>query len=162
MDVKDSDYRKIMICLIAIIALFILISNTYFNAKYRSRFSGTGSARVAKWNTNVNTDGNLNKLFVVSENTNDTSSYTITVNSVSEVASKYSIILSNVPTNLQVKLDDGMYRGTNNGIITFDGGSFLVGGETTRTHTLTFKDLLNSDNYGDMTIGIDVIIEQID
>lgn len=162
MDIKNNDYRKITICLIAIFALFILISNTYFNAKYRSRFSGSSDIKVAKWNTSINTENNQNKLFVVSENETDTNSYKITVNSTSEVSTKYSIVLTGIPVGLQVKLDDGMYRATTNSVITFDAGTFLVGGETTRTHTLTFKDLLNSGNFGDTPITIDVIIEQID
>ena len=163
MYIRDNDCRKIMICLIAIIALFILISNTYFNAKYRSRFTGSDSVKIAKWNNDIDTTSNPDILYAVSENVKDTNSYTITVNSTSEVSSKYAIILSNVPNNLQVKLDRGVYRSTTDGTITFgNAGTFLVGEETSRTHTLTFNDLLNSNNFGDITIGIDVIIEQID
>ena len=159
----ENDYRKITICLIAIIAIVILIFNTYFNAKYKTRVSGSDIAHVAKWNVGIDTSNNADKLYLVSENENDTNSYNITVTSTSEVSSRYSIILSNVPDGLQVKLDSGDYRSPDGNIITFDyAGTFLIGEQTTRTHTLTFKDLLTSNNNGDIDVDVNVVFEQID
>ena len=169
MDIKSNDYKKIIICLVLIFAVFVLISNTYFNAKYRTRISGNDNTMIAKWNVGINTDNNLAKLYLVSEsnleNENNTNSYQIIVNNTSEVTAKYSIVISNVPSDIQVKLDDGMYRGANNdGIITFSNvGTFLVGDNTPRTNILTFRDLISSNNQGDLLpMTIDVYFEQVD
>ena len=169
MDIKNNDYKKIAICLVLIFVVFVLISNTYFNAKYRTIISGSDDVAIAKWKVGINTDNNPNKLYVVSEsnleNENNTNSYEITINNTSEVSAKYSIVLSNVPSNIQAKLDTGIYRGANSdGVITFSNvGTFLVGDNTSRTNTLTFRDLIGSNNQGDLPpITIDVYFEQVD
>ncbi len=169
MDIKNNDYKKIIICLVLIFAVLVLISNTYFNAKYKTTVSGSDTAHIAKWSVGIDTDSNPSKLFVVSEsnleNENGTNSYEIVVNNNSEVANRYWIVVSNVPTDMQVKLDEGMYRsGNTDGVITFDNvGTFLVGDNTPRTNTLTFRDDINSNNLGDLTsITVKVYFEQID
>ena len=163
MDIENNDYRKILLCLIAIIAIVVLMFNTFFDAKYRTKVSGTDTVRIAKWKFDVDTSSNASELYVVSENDNGTNTYDITITNESEVSSSYALVLSNVPVGLQVKLDNGIYRSTNDGVITINNaGSFLVNGETSHTHTLTFKDLLSSSNQGDMEIHLDVVFEQID
>ena len=153
--------RRTKICLIFLLAI---ISNSYFLARYNSSIQGTDNVSVACWNVNADISNNENdSLSLVSDNT--AAEYKIKITSESEVSTKYSIILSNVPNGLEVKLDDDedYIIVTDNGI-TFDNvGSFKVNDEETEhIHTLTFNDPLKSNNIGDYNINIDVIIEQND
>ena len=154
--------KKALICLIF---LLIVISNSYIIAKYNSSIQSSGNVNVAHWKVNVNTNGNeSNALNIISENT--TADYEIEVSSTSEVALTYSIVLSNVPNGLEVKLDNANKKTPTNNIITFDNvGAFVANGtqeERTRTHTLNFNDPLNTNNSGTKEINIDVVIDQID
>ena len=162
-NIKENDYQKIIICLLAIVVIFILISNSYFSAKYKSSVNSSNSVRIAKWSVGSDIEDNLNNnLSIISEY--NTPAYVIEVNSRSEVSSVYSIILSDVPDGLQVKLDTKEYKSADNNMIVFDNaGSFDVNDETTsRTHTLTFNDPVGTNNTGDKVIKIDVLFEQSD
>ena len=162
-NIKENDLAKIVICLLAILLIFVLISNSYFNAKYKSKINSHDKVSIAKWNVSTNITNNTNNnLSIISEN--NKRSYVVTVNSQSEVATTYSIILSNVPTGLEVKIDNKDYKTPDNNIIKFDNiGSFTPSNETaTHNHTLTFNDPLTTNNIGDSVIKIDVIFEQID
>lgn len=163
-NIKENDFSKIIICSLAIVLLFILISHSYFNAKYKSNINGLNSTRIAKWNVGTDVASNPNNsLSIISEN--NTPSYILEVNSTSEVASSYYIVLSNVPPGLEVKLDNkqNYQRPINNTIIISDVGSFTASDSiTTKRHTLTFNDPLTTSNTGNNEIKIDVIFEQVD
>ena len=159
---QENEYLKIAFCLLAIVLLCILISNSYFNAKYRTNLQATNSASIAGWHVSTNVvDNTNNNLSIVSEN--NAASYTVEVNSTSEVTTRYTIVLTNVPTGLQVKLDGGNYQTPTNNKITFNAGTFAPSDATpTHTHTLTFNDPLTTSNSGNVVVNIDVLFEQID
>ena len=162
-NIKENDYIKIVICILAILLMFVLISNTYFNAKYKSKINSNNNVTIAKWNVSTNvTDNTNNNLSIISENSKP--SYIVKVNSTSEVATSYSIILSNVPTGLEVKIDNNDYQKPDHNTITFnDVGTFAANDETTtHNHILTFNDPLTTNNIGDSVINIDVLFEQKD
>lgn len=162
-NIKDNDLGKILICLLLILLIFILISNSYFHAKYKSSMNSLNSVNIAKWNVSTDVaDNPNNNLSIISENNEP--SYVLEVNSTSEVASSYYIVLSDVPTGLEVKLDNKptYQRPINNTIIISDVGSFTASDPiTTKRHTLTFNDPLTTSNTGNNVIKIDVIFEQV-
>ena len=153
-------YKKMLFCLLTIL---IVVSNSYFLAKYTSAIHSSSDNSVAIWDVSTDTSDNANNsLNIVSGNT--TASYVIKVKSVSEVASKYDIVLTNVPTGLEVKLDSGSYQTPTNNEITFSNvGSFTAGSATTeQTHTITLNDPLSTSNSGTYSMNIDVMFEQVD
>ena len=152
--------RRTKICLIFLLAI---ISNSYFLARYNSNVQGADNVNVACWNVNADISNNDNdSLSLVSGN--GTAEYRIIITSESEVAANYSIVLSNVPNDLEVKLDnDEDFRVITNNTITIDNaGSFTANdSEIEHIHTLKFSYPINSNNIGSKSIKIDVIINQI-
>lgn len=158
---KKFKFRKSTIIFLILIA--VIFSSTYFLAKYTSSLNGSDSASVAKWNVSYNTNSTSGDVLnLVSGNV--TSSYTINVTSTSEVSANYSIILSNVPSEMEVKLDNGTYRTPTNNKIEFTNAGSFVGTDINRTftHVLTFNAPLDADIASTSTIGININFDQID
>ena len=148
------------IVFVAILLLFVHDVPTTF-ALFRSSANVTGTIKAAKWDVDL-TEDNDNSLEVIrGELSNDT--YTFTVSNDSEVDVEYKIILSNVPNNIQIKLDNGEYRSPSNGTITIDpAGTILYSSQNhEKTHTLTFKALSGAALVNDAQIQLDVVISQI-
>ena len=154
---------------VAIFAMIILVAVTLAvlgltGAKYKSEFTENNSAQVAKWNVSVLPTSVSNTLNVVSGNT--TQDYIIDVTSTSEVSSKYSIVLENVPDTVTARLDGGELKTPDTStkkIIFNDVGVINVSDETkTRTHTLTFGASVSSDAINNNNINIKVEFRQID
>ena len=151
---------------IIVVTLMLVFSSSSYLAKYASSVGGSSSASVAVWNVSPDTTANASdNLSLVSGNT--TASYVIKVRSTSDVSSVYSIVLSNVPTGLEVTLDGGAVHNPVNNTITFDSSNcsncfFNLGsGVTEHTHTLVFNDPLSTSNSGNNAVTIDVIINQV-
>ena len=143
--------------------MMCLLSNTYVIAKYNSSIGISGERSVSIWNVNIDTsDNGSDNLNIVSGNLS--ASYIIKVSSLSEVSTTYSIILTNVPNGLEVKLDNGSYQTVVNNTVQFnDVDMFLVSGNISEyTHVLSFNDPLNTSNSGLSSIDIDVVFNQID
>ena len=157
---KKFKFRKrTIIFLILTMAIF---SSTYLLAKYTSSFDGSDNAKVAKWNVSYNTN-NLSGDVLNLISGDGPTSYTISVTSTSEVSAKYSIILSNVPSKLEVKLDNGTYTTPTNNRVEFSNAGSFVGTDINRTftHTLTFNAPLEADIVNTSTIGIDIDFDQM-
>ncbi len=157
---KKFKFRKrTIIFLILTVAIF---SSAYLLAKYTSSFDGSDNAKVAKWNVSYNTN-NLSGDVLNLISGDGPTSYTISVTSTSEVSAKYSIILSNVPSELEVKLDNGTYITPTNNRIEFSNAGSFMGADINRTftHTLTFNAPLEADIVNTSTIGIDIDFDQI-
>lgn len=152
--------KKTIIILVLIMLAFV---NSYLLAKYTSSHTGSNSSRIAKWNVTYDVSDNLSDtLNLVSGN--ETKDYIINVTSTSEVAAKYSIVLSNVPSELEVKLDNGSYHTPLNNVIEFnDVGSFRDNDmNTTFRHTLTFSAPLESNIASTNNVNINIRFDQID
>lgn len=145
---------------IAILLLVVVIVPSSI-ALLRRSVSGTGSLRSAKWNVDLIEDNDNSLEVIRGELSNDT--YTFTVTNDSEVDVVYKIILSNVPSNVQVKLDEGGFQDPTNGTITIDpAGTLLYSAQgSEQTHTLTFKALSGAavTNTAEQ-IQLDVVMSQ--
>ena len=147
------------IVLIAILLLVGTIIPTSI-ALMRKSATGTGTLKASKWDVDL-TEDNDNSLEVIrGELSNDT--YTFTVSNDSEVDVEYKVILSNVPENVQVKLDNGEFRSPSSGTITIDpAGTLLYSAQgSEQTHTLTFKALWGASLVTNEQIQLDVVIAQ--
>ena len=153
--------KRVIICSILIV---VIVANSYLLAKYRSSFSGSDSSSIAKWNVSYDDTDNATKEVNLVFGNQSIEQYTLKVTSISEVSSKYSIILSNVPSELEVSLDGGTYATpTNNRIVFSNVGSFSVSDiNMTHTHTLRFNAPLNANIGSTNYVDIDIKFEQTD
>ena len=88
---------------IVIGSILFSISITY--ATYRFKTNGSGSIENASWD--VSLIGNEDDIELISGNNEQ--AYLITVNNNSEVDITYSITITDLPDNVEVKLDNGEY-----------------------------------------------------
>ncbi len=143
--------------------LFLIVFTSIFSAmtlaKYGSNHSTTPDYTIAKWSVSTNNDSNKT-INLVSGNNEAT--YTVRVTSTSEVAATYSIELTSVPSNTEVKLDSGSFVSPNNsGTILFGNvGTINTGNSSEHVHTLTFKADLNETEMSNRTVGVNVIFVQ--
>ncbi len=150
--------RNNIIVLIVLAVLTSFFSVATF-AKFREAINSSSSdVTIAKWNVQTSNDENKNVSVIAGE---DGSTFTVRVKSESEVASTYSIVVSNIPANVEVKLDDGTKESSETGTLTFDDiRTISVGDTTTYEHTLTFSTSLSSEEISNQEVTVDVIFTQ--
>lgn len=149
--------------IIILILSIITFSSSYLLARYTSSVNGNDYARVAKWDVTYDTsDNGSDTINLISGN--QTGEYIIKVTSSSEVAVNYSIVLSNLPDEIEVKVDNGTYRTPINNIIEFNNAGSFSGNNinTTYTHTLTFNAPLDSNIVSTANVGIAIKFDQQD
>lgn len=148
-----------------IIILFVLIifSNSYLLAKYTSILNGSSNSSIAKWSVSYDTNDNDGDVLSLISG-NSTKDYIIKVTSTSEVSANYSIILTNVPSEMEVKIDGGTYRLPINNTISFENVNSFGASDvnTTHTHRLIFNAPIDSNIASSTQVGINVIFNQID
>ena len=152
--------------------IYLILFTSYFSlitlSKYVGTTSGSGTTTIAKWEVSTDTTDNLsNTVDVIIGNT--TQSYTLKITSTSDVKAMYSIVLSNVPSDVQVKLENSStyptyQTPTNNNTITFSNVGYINANansnDRTITHTLTFNVPIDSNTISARGINIDVIFNQ--
>ena len=149
--------------IIIIIFVLIIFSNSYLLAKYTSVLNGSSNSSIAKWSVSYDTnDNDGDVLSLISGNI--TKDYIIKVTSTSEVSANYSILLTNVPNEMEVKLDNGVYKLPTNNTIIFENISSFGASDlnTTHTHRLIFNAPIDSNIASSTQVGINVIFNQID
>ena len=126
---------------------------------YKNGMNTTGLISAASWDVSLNQTGINSNLEV---EPNSTISYTLNVVSNSEVNTKYSIIISNIPSGVVVKLDEEEnFRIPNNGTVVIDNaGIILYSAVHQNTHTLTFKANAGAPAVNNQEIDINVVFEQ--
>lgn len=147
--------------LIFFIVIFLfLVSSTY--AISRSNASVSGSVAAATWNVSLNQTG-VNNTINISPNAAAVS-YTLNVRNDSEVDVVYSIVISNLPSGIEVELDnDGNYetQDANNTITFTDAGTILYSSQShEKSHTLNFRAVSGAQNVSNREVDIDVIVRQ--
>ena len=128
---------------------------------YKRNASTSTSIVAAEWNVSLNQTGVNNTLSIV--NNGSTGTYTLKVVSDSEVDMEYAIIISNIPSGVDVKLDDEVnYRVPTNGTVTIDPAGTInyTGSSEEVTHTLTFRANNGASVVSNQTITIDVDFKQ--
>ena len=154
---KETVIRPAIV--IAIITL-LAIASTY--SIYREVVHTDGALSLATWSVTLNQEGVDDELTIVPVTSNDI--YELNVTGTSNVDIKYTIVISNLPTGVQVTLDNGTPESQdNNHKITFtDAGTILYNDiNKTKSHNLTFSAVANTTPVNSQTVSIDVIAQQI-
>lgn len=151
---------KFNLKILCLLALFLLFSVSVTYSIMRKTDNGNGTIIAADWDVSLNQTGIDNRLEVIPGLLN--SSYTVKVNSHSEVDVVYNIIVSNIPNNVQVKLDNGTFQTPTSGTVTFSNAGNIAFSDSSRekTHTLTFGATSNAVPSANNSINIDVEIRQ--
>ena len=130
-------------------------------ARYYSTGSFAPSLGVAKWDVAVDNNISNHSLNLVCGG--NPQSYSFTVESQSEVTTKYSILLSDLPDDIEVSLDGGTFQTPVNHSITYTDVATFGVQDTQRihTHTLSFKAPLDATMLSVNDIGMKVKFSQV-
>lgn len=144
----------------ALVMLSIFLIPTSF-AIYKSQVSSSSSIVSAEWSVSLEQNGVDSDLTVIPGISTDT--YTLNIKSLSEVDVKYSIVISNLPTGVEVSLNGVDFVPESNGTITFSNAGTILYSPTggTNSHTLTFRGTNSSSFVNNKRVDINVIAEQI-
>ncbi len=160
------------LCIISCILLSAyLVSDVW--ARYFTQSTGRDSARVAKWDIQINASTSEEDM-TFSGNMNDemkeSLSYAFSVSSNSEVSAKYDITVE-FSGRLDSTVDlviDGIPGMPNNDrtVFTFTGNWTFAPGSHSKNHTLTltrtYQNGQEPENFDGVEVSISVIAEQID
>ena len=157
---KTYKYSSFAIFLLLCLTLFTLAHINDAKSKYKSNAGGDSNASVAEWVVALDPVTEGNSFNLVTGNTNV--DYTIKVKSISQVSCNYTIIVSNVPNDINVCLDDVNEKTPSaNRVIFSNVGSFIIGdGTQEREHKLSFSAPLESSANNNQ-INIQVVFTQI-
>jgi len=158
---KRFKHSKFAILLLLCLTLLTLSHVNNAKSKYKSETNGTSNATVAKWDVSLTPVTIGNEFDIVTGNT--IVDYSIKVLSNSDVSCRYSIIISNVPNDIKVSLDDGTEQTPSNNKVTFSNvGSFIIGDDIEEhTHKISFSAPIES-SANNSQINIQVGFTQID
>ena len=157
---KNKNKVNIPLLLAGILFCLTLISSSLTSnliAKYSTSTTGGDSARVAKFD--VITTKDIDKIELVPGDRDSSGTYKFTIKNNSEVVVKNSVIVKNVPVNVQVKFNDSDPVTSSGTDITFDVGEFGIGDSV--DCTLTFSALDGSTTQV-AQVTIQVVAEQVD
>ena len=157
---KGLKYSSIIIFLLICLTLtsFALVNGS------KAKFSATGntvsSVSTAKWDVSVTPVTQSNILNLIAGDTS--MDYIVRITSNSEVSADYSIVVSNVPSDVDVVLDDTTTGTRQGNTVTFqDVGAINVGDQVSyREHKLTFSTTINSNAVTNNNINIQVMFSQ--
>ena len=148
----------IAICF-AVLVIYITITTL---SRYTCLYIKNQNISIAKWEVNLDTsDNESDTLNIVSGNA--AKNYILKIISSSEIAVNYSVIVSNLPNEIEVKIDDGNYQTPINNKITFNNiGRFNANDTITeQIHTLYFSAPLDSNIPATNDIFVDVKFTQV-
>ena len=154
---KDN-LLKILVLAIGI--LFSLYALETF-ALLRNGGNGTGSLATSTWSVTRNQSQTGDSIDIYPGGATD--SYTLTVQSNSEVDVKYKIIIDNLPSGVQVDIDNTGYLTPVNGTLTIENNNTVINyndAVKTKNHILTFKAASGTTLVTDREIDIDVEFRQ--
>ena len=153
--------KKIITSIVIVVVLLLGFYAIRTFAIFRKASSGTGSIKAAKWSVTRSQSQSGDSIDIMPGLTTD--DYILTVESDSEVDVIYSIIISNLPTGVEVDLDNsGNYSTPTSGTITIDPAGTINynDAQKTKTHTLTFRATSGAPLVTDQSINIDVKFKQ--
>lgn len=147
-----------MIILVYLLSVFSVPSSL---GLYKRSTSSSNTIEPAAWSVSLNQTGVSGNMQLTAGDTTG-SSYTLRVVSNSEVDTVYDIIVSNIPSGVQVKLDNGTYQQPQSNTVTFtSAGTILYGAQSNEnTHTLTFKADSGATLVNNQTVTINVDFKQ--
>lgn len=156
-------YSSFAMFLLICVILFTLSQVNNAKSKYQAQSNGTSLTSVARWNVSV-TPVTVDNVFNMVAGNSLPVDYTVRVTNNSEVASSYSIIVSNIPEGARVLLDGETEGNIENRMVTFtNAGAFGAGDANTyNDHTLTFITPLETNAVTNNSIDIQVLFTQED
>jgi len=156
---KEKLFLRIGI-VVTVLSLIILPPTL---AIYRDNLDLSTDVALADWEVSLNQTGENSLLEVVPGTANDTDTYTLNIQSLSEVDVKYTIIISNLPSGVEVALDDGTFQVQTNNTVTFtNAGTILyTDASDVKSHVLKFKATSGASIVNNQTVDINVLVEQI-
>ena len=157
---KKSSIRFLFCLLVVTTICHFLIPSSF--ALFRSKVETTGSVELAKWDVGLSQDG-VNDNLTVKADGEDDDVYLLTVRSNSEVDVVYSIELSNLPSGVQVQLDerDFITVPASHKITIDDAGTIpYTGSEQSVEHTLRFRALTTAEEVEEQEINVKVVMRQ--
>ena len=143
-----------------LIIAFAIVSPTF--SLLRNNSTKNGQLKLADWNVSLNQTGVNNSLSIVPDAS--TANYTLNVRSLSEVDVVYDVVISNLPTGVQVSFDGGSFlpQDANHTITITNAGTLLyASGGSSNSHTLTFRAVSGTAAVSNQTVDIDVIAQQV-
>ncbi len=149
---------KILIFVVGISLIFCTI-HTF--ALMRMGTNGSGSLDAATWSVSRNYSQPGDSLELYPGGATD--SYTLTVESHSEVDVLYKIIISNLPSDVEVDIDNTGYQEATAGVLTIENANTVINYNDsikTKTHVLTFRATSGASLVTDQEIDIDVEFRQ--
>ena len=157
---RNKILQKKNIVFAIIVVLFFMIPTTY--AIFKDKLSGNGSLTLATWNVELNQSNINDHLSIISSPNETVASYTVNINSISEVSIIYSIVVDNLPSGVSVSLDGVNYEsGYNHKVIFSNIGTIPYDDATkTRQHTLYFKAASNATYVTDSEVNVNVEAKQ--
>ena len=153
---KGNIYK---ISALIILLSFFVVPFTF--TLYRESIMASGSLVAAEWSVTLEQNGVNNSLIVVPEVA--TATYTLNVKSLSQVDVKYNIVVSGLPSGIDVSLNGVDYPTVTSGTVTFTNAGTILGTATDRinTHTLTFRGANGATFVNNQTITVNVYAEQL-
>ncbi len=119
--------------------------------------SAEGALAVAKWEVHANGSGDDVSLIAGS---NIAESYTVTVENNSQVATRYSIEVSNIPDGVSVALGDDDWKNPDSGSVIFTDVGTLEANDDSEEKILKFKAGIETGNKTDEEVVVNVIFTQ--
>lgn len=153
--------KYIVRSLIVVFALVSVFCAVRTFALLRNGTNSSGSLDTAKWSVTRNYSQQGDSLEIYPGGATD--SYTLTVSSSSEVDVLYKIIISNLPADVEVDLDNSGYQKPSAGSLTLENANTVINyndSVKTKTHTLTFRATTGAQLVTDQEININVEFRQ--
>lgn len=162
--------RRLKKKFVVFFSLYFMLLTLYLAVVTFSKYIGSiekeKSVGIAKWDIQLSEDSNSTIDVILGNSTEnlETQSYVFTITNTSEVASTYSIKLTNVPDNLQVIVDnDETYNEENNEIVINELSSFDAGDlNSVHNHTLTFIAPQGTEEIENQEIDLEVTLKQVE
>jgi hypothetical protein len=150
---------KILI-LIGVLSIFTIPSSY---AIFKSYAFSSEELSSAEWVVSLEQDGINNDITVLNNST--PVAYTLKVKSLSEVDAIYSVIVSNLPSGVEVAIGDGQFQTPVNNKVTFPDVGIIRYADSienkTKTHTLYFRAGSGATIVSNRQIDVDVDIKQL-
>jgi hypothetical protein len=154
---NSKNKKKTILIFVVLLTFFVSISTM---AILRSKINSSASLRTATWSVSLNQTGVNNNLTVTPDVQDAT--YTLNVVNNSEVDIIYTIVVSNIPSGVQVSLDNGTFQTPSSGTVTFtDAGTLLYSTQSHQhSHTLTFRAVTGTQQLLGSQVNINVLTRQ--
>ncbi len=153
--------KKVNIRLVILLGLLSVFALPSSFAILKSYASSSKSLVSSIWSVSLEQTGVNNNISVIEGGS--AQNYTLNVKSLSEVDVIYTIVLSNIPSGVEVKLDNGQFQTPTNNTVTFtDAGTILYSDvNKTKTHTIAFKANSGTALVNNQIVGVDVTVRQM-